>query len=73
MTYSGYRKTNPARSSMANGEQLAHYGAADELCEDLDHGDRSEQSCMVRAINEGSSEALQRRLFAFAHAAHKER
>lgn len=58
---------------MADGKQLAHRGAADELCEDLHHGDRSEQSGMVPVIYEGSSEALQRRLFAFTHAAYEER
>ena len=73
LTYSSYRKANPARSSVANGEQLAHHRATDELCQNLDHGDRSEQSSMIRVIDEGSSEALQRRLFAFTQAAHKER
>lgn len=58
---------------MANGKQLAHHWAADELREDLHHSDRSEQSGMVGVIYEGSSEALQRRLFTFTHAAYEER
>ena len=57
---------------MPDGEQFAHHWAANELCEDLDHCDRSEQSGMVRTIYEGSGETLQRRLFPFTHAADEE-
>lgn len=57
---------------MADGEQPAHHRAADELREDLHHGDRSEQSGVVRVVDEGSGEPLQRRLFSFAHAAYEE-
>ena len=57
---------------MAEAKQPAHHRAADELGEDLHHGDRSEQSCVVRVVDEGSGEPLQRRLFAFAHAAYEE-
>lgn len=58
---------------MANGKQLAHHGAADELCEDLYHSDRSEQPGMIRVVYEGSSKALKRGLFTFTHAAYEER
>ena len=58
---------------MTYGKQPAHHRAADELRKDLHHSDRSEQSGMVLAIYEGSSESLQRRLFAFTHAAYEER
>lgn len=57
---------------MADGKQHAHHWATDEFCENVYHGDRSEQSGVVRAIYEGSSEALKRRLFAFTHAAYEE-
>lgn len=58
---------------MANGKQLAHHWAANELCEDFYHSDRSKQSGVVGVIYEGSSEALQSRLFTFTHATYEER
>lgn len=57
---------------MANGKQLAHHRATDELCEYLDHGDRRKESGMVLVVDERSSEALQRGLFPFTHAAYEE-
>ena len=69
----GHRKTDPARSGVADGKQPAHHRAADELREDLHHGERREQSGVVRAVDEGRGEALQRGLLPFAHAVYEER
>ena len=58
---------------MADGKQPAHHRAADELREDLHHGEGREESGVVRAVYEGRGEALQRGLQPFAHAAYEER
>ena len=58
---------------LADGKQLTHHGAADELGNDLQNSDRREQPRMVCAVYQGRGESLQGRLFAFTQTANEQR